>query len=859
MCVYTNGENMKTNKEMLYETMQKAENSEAGFTTQQLSDLLGWQRANVSAYLNQLVSEGKCIKGDKRPVRYFLAQVKQADPFYQLVGVNGSLRNAIGMAKAALLYPNKPMSVLLVGQGGSGISYFAAAMIRFGQQHQIFPTEINIHRFNARSYRDDPKEGQRVLFGQTKNPGLLESSPYLFINHVQDVKAPLRDQLSEWLEGDGPPVILGCDDPLAIDALETLTRKVEVRIDLPELAHYTYRERYDLISRFFAIEAQRAKRDIVIDAQLLICLLLYRCQYNIKQLRNDIRLGCASGYLRDFAKNQTKLVLHLGDFPHDVRNGLLQFQTVRHQIESLVPLQGSVTFGSDGQQIQEIKEPTHHLDFYDRLSRRVEEFQMQGHSKEESSALLLGELNAFIASYTDQANQAFRRIDTLAKFVSPRVVELVKNFLQNHQDEIEQQFATGNLAGLCLHIQGCLEQPQKQSLLSSQQIETVLSQHPKQALLAKELVREIETKLLLTLNEEETAYLTLFLAGNRQDNKAPAVSLVIALHGEKAASSVAEVVKELTGNQQVYGFDLPLAEEIQRSYQRFESLLNDLPGGAVTVIYDMGSIETMCSMASAATHRTIQTFPMPLTMAAIEISRKYLLGQDPYQVLPQVQDSLRQMLVQQKPTDKPKAILTLCYSGQGGAVQIAEYLGRQGLENVEVLPLSMLDKKQLQFQVEVLRSQYQILAVISAFDPGLGIFWLSLDDLLRGKGDVSVLKHLKPAKPPKEVYEYFAEQMPAVDSRKLKRALPKAMQSLDAIQPLDQQQTAGLLVHLTALVNRILSEAPILRFPRTQEILQHYPREVTQVIQALKPLERTFNIVINEEEIATIVSIIKRI
>uniref|UniRef100_UPI002795D71D helix-turn-helix domain-containing protein n=1 Tax=Staphylococcus haemolyticus TaxID=1283 RepID=UPI002795D71D len=105
---------------------------DTGVTTKEVADYLGIQRSNASKDLNTLVREGIIEKLDGRPVRYVTKTIFQHKPFskyvpsYQeekesiftiipnktqrsddvfkrIIGINGSMKNAIMQAKAAIL------------------------------------------------------------------------------------------------------------------------------------------------------------------------------------------------------------------------------------------------------------------------------------------------------------------------------------------------------------------------------------------------------------------------------------------------------------------------------------------------------------------------------------------------------------------------------------------------------------------------------------------------------------------------------------------------------------------------------------------------------------------------------------
>ena len=101
---------MKTNKERIYDFLKLHSSSGGeGVATDQLAQAINIQRTNVSSILNDLVLEGKAEKTAGRPVLYRLRPESSGedDAFANLVGYDGSLKRAVQLAKAAVLYPGE--------------------------------------------------------------------------------------------------------------------------------------------------------------------------------------------------------------------------------------------------------------------------------------------------------------------------------------------------------------------------------------------------------------------------------------------------------------------------------------------------------------------------------------------------------------------------------------------------------------------------------------------------------------------------------------------------------------------------------------------------------------------------------
>ncbi len=71
------------------------------------------QRTNVSTALGELLREGRVKKSSSRPVLYSLTEAfaDEEGAFRELVGYDGSLKYAVQLARAALLYPHRGLNV----------------------------------------------------------------------------------------------------------------------------------------------------------------------------------------------------------------------------------------------------------------------------------------------------------------------------------------------------------------------------------------------------------------------------------------------------------------------------------------------------------------------------------------------------------------------------------------------------------------------------------------------------------------------------------------------------------------------------------------------------------------------------
>lgn len=331
---------MRSNKERLYYYLQ--ENSDPqnedfkGFTTQELAAALNLQRTNLSALLNELVKENKVIKMNGRPVYYRLCsqfdhEGQEFDCFNRLIGYDTTLKNAIQLARAAILYPQMPLSSLITGERGVGKSYFALLMYEYAKSQKIIGANAPYIKFNCSYYSNQEAELLKHLFGNDDSD--MESAinqarhGVLFIDHIEYLSALAKNRLVDLIENQSTlkNIIIICaitqGNKHASD--DTLLAKFPVTIHLPSLSERKLEERLQLVSKFFTDEAIKMKKEIKINSELLRCFLLYYCEGNLKQLKNDIQIGCANAYVRIFKDHSDMLYVYVYDCSFLCKKGIL--------------------------------------------------------------------------------------------------------------------------------------------------------------------------------------------------------------------------------------------------------------------------------------------------------------------------------------------------------------------------------------------------------------------------------------------------------------------------------------------------------------------------------------------------------
>ena len=192
---------MKRNREQIYEfvKLHSSVNANHGISTNEIAEALGMQRTNVSTALGELLREGRVKKSSSRPVLYSLTEAfaDEEGAFRELVGYDGSLKYAVQLARAALLYPHRGLNVLLIGREGSGRKYMAEVMHKAAVQQGLVAEQAPFVMCDCMDFGADDAATIAELLGDGVQGGMLAEAAtgILFLHKVQFLSVNVRRKL----------------------------------------------------------------------------------------------------------------------------------------------------------------------------------------------------------------------------------------------------------------------------------------------------------------------------------------------------------------------------------------------------------------------------------------------------------------------------------------------------------------------------------------------------------------------------------------------------------------------------------------------------------------------------------------
>lgn len=852
---------MKPNKEKVYDfiKLHGASDRNGGVSTSYIADALNMQRTNVSSILNLLVEEGRVDKTNGRPVLYRVGTMvgkSKVDCFSELAGYEGSLKHVVQLAKAAVLYPEHSLNSILVGARGTGKTQLARLMYQFSIEQEVLAATATFVQINCREYANDDYRAMKELFDGDEGLVSGAENGMVYFDNIQYFSSKLRKQLLMQIQKAKSNVyIVSCTDKNQINDEEFLA-EFPMMMELPSLVERPLSERMEMVKILLSMEAARIKRTLVVKEDLMRCLLLYECDANYHQLKGDIKIGCANAYVREYKSND-EIQLYVSDFEHHVRKGFLRYRMYRKEIAELIPSDYSYSF--DGKTVSVNESAGNNL--YEQISKKALLLNDNGLDEDEINLLLSAEVERSFQQYQKELVRDVTNKEQLSILVDEKLIELVEEFLQKAESKLDRRFSSSVFYGLCLHIKAVVTKREEPKKLDKNQITDILSNYKKEYLLSAELAEKIGKEYHMEMPLDEIILITMFICF--QSEAAPQSGkpvVLFAFYGEGVATAIVKTIVSLTQLDNVFSYELAYEKDSTEVYDALKAYIASIhQGKGIFVIYDSSFLSDMLSEIEDELGIFIRQFPAPITTMGIELARKTLIEENLDKVY---QEAVRDLKYLTKHTKN--YIVTLCTTGKGGAEELKRYIEKFGqLKDTEVVPLAISDRDTLNEAFKKLMKNGVIHCVVGTFDPKLySIPFISISEVFGTKKEnlpkiLTLEKHAKAKIDYNAMFEYLNEQLEYVNITKLKRILPEILDAINAnITELSLDTEVGLLIHISCCIDRLMGKGTSAANPRKKMILSKYEEQFTSLLKIFKPVEKTFGIIISDDEIANILTII---
>lgn len=540
-------------------------------------------------------------------------------------------------------------------------------------------------------------------------------------------------------------------------------------------------------------------------------------------------------------------------FPNNVRKGMLKY---RREAEELIDFEQRFTFSGKEIRVSRPEDGT----LYDRISRKAAALKETGIEEEEINLLLSMEVERTFDKYRKALIQDVTDKKQLEILVEEKLINIVEAFLQKAKEQLKRNFSPSVLYGLCLHLNAVITGKREKSAPDKESIAEILVYHRAEYLLSEELAEQIKAEYAVELSMEEILLLTMFLCyQNEEKTENARPVLIFAFYGVGIASSIAQTVSNMTKLDNIFSYEITSERASAEVYGTLRNFLKKVQQGkGILVIYDSSFLGEMLLEIENELEIPIRQVRVPVTTLGIELARRTLTENDPDKILQSTVESIDGLDCYRK------YIVTLCTTGKGGAEELKRYIEKYGqLEDTEVIPMSVTDKELLRDNLKHLMTTGVVQCIVGTYDPGMfAIPFLPISEVFGARKESlpRLLRLEKEAKAKIDydaMFAYLGEQLTHTDIEKLRKILPDIMKEINAaLRELSLDAEAGLLIHISCCIDRLLAKQEVATNPRKAAILLQYDKEFKKLLKIVKPLEKTFHVIINDDEIANILTII---
>lgn len=858
-------------------TMHQKYDQYPTFTTQLLSEKLGMQRTNISSILNQLVAEGKIVKHGGRPVLYQLNKgisKSEVGNFSNVIGNKQSMKEAIMIAQAAILYPQKTTSILLVAESGSGARYFSKEIHQFAIKSRILKEEAPFIVFDCRNFMESPATIGKLLFGDKDKQGfvlqankgvLLIKNADLLPGYERTILFSIVKKMNRYTN---EQIIIPSDfkcilictigKQTDVNIVDIYKDKIDFVIDIPSLYDRGLEERYALITHFLKNEARLLNRTISAQSSLIHSLLLYETKNNIRGLRNDIQTGCANSYARFHGNKQQSIEILLSDFPNYVRKGMIYYKKYREQINTLVP--GGCKYSFTQEEILKTNTVGKTKTIYQSIDSKKRDLKKHSIHEDDINTIISLDLEQDFLDYFVQLVHPIQSLEQLQNFISDTLIGTVRSLLNNIEIELGYPISEKVFYGICIHLNTALIRVKGKQRISNEEIKRIIEVYPKHYQVSKLFIETIEKEFAVQLNIDEVVYIMMFLLSEKKVEAPNTVVTLIVMHGDSSGTSIANVINKMAHGNTTFGYDLSLESNIEQAYSELRDLMNTINRGkGIVVIYDMGSIRTMIESISFEEQIAVEFIEMPVTLLGIACSNKALEGDSLQDIYTFLQENFSDM--QHTRNTNYKQVIIVFSSTYNEIMEAVTYLKDEfDLSTVEVISLQAENINHLYTEVNNISKRCKIIGVIGGYNPHLLQFpFISIQnmytmqtrkilDLFNNDDDLT------------NIYGYLHDQFDDLNIVVLRDHLDNFIEQFEFVleEKLNSDKKIGLIMHIASLIDRILKQQETMTNNMITNILQNNMELIQKVKRLLNPVELAFHIEINEIEMATIISIVKK-
>ncbi|MBU3109999.1 sigma 54-interacting transcriptional regulator [Clostridium lacusfryxellense] len=921
-------------------TYEKLKEGFAGFEATIIGEQAKVSRSNTSKELNCLLLEKCVVKIHGKPV-YFIDRLKleeilgfnlrddqldiksidilidfknklknkdqlYTDIFNDIIGADGSLKLAIKQAEAAILYPPKGLHTLLIGATGVGKNNFSEIMYKYAVESGTISKDSEFVIFNCAEYADNPNLLLSQLYGYAKGAftgaekereGLIEKANggIILLDEIHRLPPEGQEMLfmlmdkgtyrkmgeTEGTRKSNVRFICATTEDINSSLLKTFIRRIPMVIKIPSLSERSLSERFELIKQFFSEESKCVKVLIRVRKDVIKDFLAYNCRGNIGQLRSDIQLTCARGFLEYKTSMKEFIDIDTSYIPDYVYEGIFNIKEKRSELLQLLQdnynkyYEFSPHYDDNQSNIKRGYDRSNQL--YNEISDKYYFYSQKGYSQEKINEVLNTYIEKYLKSLLTKCDVEKKSFENneIFKIISPKVYYAVEKALKLAAKRLNKEFSKKVYIALAMHISSLMEHIQGRRIIDDDEINKIALNKPDEFNIAKTIHNILEEELEINIPKEEIGFIAMFLYTVDSDvlEQNDKVSVIVLAHGESTASSMMNVCNSLLETNHCKSIDMPLDQKVEDILEKAITLVKEIDEGkGVLMLVDMGSLVAFGEIITKKTNIDTRCIEMVSTPIVLEAVRKSLSPQITLEKLiddlEKISPFMGRLIINglEKKMLKPngKTIITTCITGRGAAIKLAQLI-KQSVPVVEEYKINIKPMNKNEFEKDYKDHLEDILAVVGTVEIKLpGVPYIPIDDVVIGDGlrkieklitgEIYISNDKNKHVESNEILKILSEGLTFLNPNKAYEVISNSFKELEKLNIVRNHDRIkiGYIIHCCFMIERCLIKESF-PYNKVDELINSNMNLYSLLKKVLEPVEEIFGTEIPNSELGYLI------
>jgi len=484
-----------------------------------------------------------------------------------------------------------------------------------------------------------------------------------------------------------------------------------------------------------------------------------------------------------------------------------------------------------------------------------------GIGEEEINQILNGEIEKHFKKYIQKMPGRYRK-DQISKIVGENVINATETILNMAEERLGRYMDERIFFGLALHLQKTINRIKSGSRIYNPRTNFIRVNYPDEFMTAMEAARIIDRTFNIETPLDEIGYLAMFFvqdsntAESKEDGK---VGILVVMHGNSTASSMAQVANELVGVEHAIGLDMPLSLNPEKMYDIVkENVIKADEGKGVLLLVDMGSLKNFGDIISEETSIDVKTVDMVTTIMVIDACHKAVLGKDLNDIYESaLKINNRSLPIKKQEKDRiENIIITACFTGKGAAEELKKILKDEYLkdvDNIRIISMEFIDKIHFKNSVEKYRESYNILAIVGTLDFSFaGIPFIPAVDLLTGKARDTIMRIKDEANTFDDIRSSLKGYFNSIDGEECFKVAGRTVDDIEGALNIKLMPDVkiGIMLHLCFLAEKLSSGGTENTFEGIEDYVEIHNNQMKIIKANLKEIEELCSVDIGIHECA---------